>query len=94
MTSKVSQDPTARRHLNPLIMVRVLTTIHIDSETTISWLPSSRKCFALSRATARALRDSLRSTTATVLHLQELLSQSDAALGRIRDTSPPEEDLG
>jgi hypothetical protein len=75
-------------------MVRLLTTIHIDSETTITWLPSSRKRFSLSRATAQAIRESLRHTTATVLHLQELLSQSDETIERIRDTSPPEEDLG
>ena len=68
-----------------LCMVRLLTTLHIDSETTISWLPSSGQRCSLSRSAARAIRDSLRRTTATILRLQELLHQSDKTLERLRD---------
>jgi hypothetical protein len=66
-------------------MVRLLTTIHIDSETTVSWLPSSGRGCALSRATARAIRESLRRTTANLLKLQELLRQSEETIRRLQD---------
>jgi hypothetical protein len=69
-------------------MVRLLTTIHIDSETTVSWLPSSRQRCALSRATARAIRESLRRTTANLLKLQELLRQSEETIRRLQDPEP------
>jgi hypothetical protein len=71
-------------------MVRLLTTLHIDPETTISWLPSTGQRCKLSRSTTRALRESLRRATATILRLQELLSQSDETLDRLRDTGSPD----
>jgi hypothetical protein len=69
-------------------MLRLLTTLHLDSETTISWLPCSRKRCRLSRSTARAIRDSLRRTTANILRLQELLRLSDETLERLRAADP------
>jgi hypothetical protein len=69
-------------------MVRLLTTLHLDSETTISWLPSSRQRCTLSRTTARAIRDSLRRATATILRVQELLRQSDETIERLRTAAP------
>ena len=71
-----------------MLMVRLLTTIHIDSETTVSWFPSSRQRCTLSRTTARALRESLRRTTANLLKLQELLRQSEETIRRLRDPAP------
>jgi hypothetical protein len=79
-----NSDPLrSRTASNCLRMIRLLTTLSIDSETSISWLPSSGQRCSLSRATARAIRDSLRRTTATILKLQELLHQSDETLRRL-----------
>jgi hypothetical protein len=69
-------------------MVRLLTTLHLDSETTISWLPSSRQRYTLSRTTARTIRDSLRRTTATILRVQEMLRQCDETIQRLRAAAP------
>ncbi len=71
-------------------MVRLLTTLHIDSETTVSWLPNSRQRCSLSRTTARAIRNSLRRATATALRVQELLHQSDQTMARLRAAAPDE----
>ncbi len=83
-----NRPASSRPASNRLRMVRLLTTLHIDSETTISWLPSSGQRCSLSRATARAIRDSLRRTTATILRLQELLHQSDETIERLREAAP------
>jgi hypothetical protein len=69
-------------------MVRLLTTLHIDSETTVSWLPCSGQRCSLSRTTAKAIRDSLRRTTAAILRVQELLHQCDETIQRLRAAAP------
>jgi hypothetical protein len=65
-------------------MVTLMTTVYIDRETAISWQSSCKERCSLSRATAEAIRESLRRTTATILKLHELLSQSDETIRRLR----------
>jgi hypothetical protein len=62
-----------------------MTAVYIDSDTAISWHPSSKECRGLSRAAVEAIRNSLRRTTATVLKLQDLIVQSDETIERLRD---------
>ena len=69
-------------------MIRLLTTLHIDSETTISWLPNSGQRCSLGRSSVRAIRDSLRRSTAAILHLQDLLHQSEETIERLRAADP------
>jgi hypothetical protein len=65
-------------------MVTIMTAVPVDSETAIAWQDSSRQRCSLSRTTVEAIRESLRRTTATILKLQELLSQSDETIERLR----------
>jgi hypothetical protein len=65
-------------------MVTLMTAVYVDTDTAISWQSSCKERSLLSRNTAEAIRVTLRRTTATILKLQELLSQSDETIERLR----------
>jgi hypothetical protein len=65
-------------------MITLMTAIYIDSETALSWQRSSKECCELNRATAEAIRESLRRATDTLLKSRELISQSAETIERIR----------
>jgi hypothetical protein len=61
-----------------------MTAIYMDSETALSWQRSSKECCELDRATAEAIRESLRRATDALLKSRELISQSAETIERIR----------